>query len=188
MVRAWLVFRGGLFLRDFFELRHTFANDLGWKRKTQTLSRDTLWSESHLGRTDAHQTCGKIDHWSATVAWINGRVGLDQVLVFNVVDRDVAFGRAEDAATNRAAVTDCVSDDNYGFTEQIRRNVVEANEWEVGVGVDLDEGEVLLVVPGDIMRVVGFAVVRGDLDFQVCRALDHVLVSNDVPGRIDNEA
>src|SRR5260370_35419325 len=37
------------------------------------------------------------------------------------------------------------------------------------------------------MRAVSFAVVRRYLDFQVGRALDHMLISHDVAGWIDNE-
>src|SRR5438105_13256515 len=37
------------------------------------------------------------------------------------------------------------------------------------------------------MRAVSFAVVRRYLDFQVGRALDHMLISHDVAGWLDNE-
>src|SRR5438128_11255275 len=37
------------------------------------------------------------------------------------------------------------------------------------------------------MRAVSFAVVRRYLDFQVGRALDHMLISHDIAGWIDNE-
>ena len=38
------------------------------------------------------------------------------------------------------------------------------------------------------MRVVSFAVVGRDLNFQVRRARDHVLVGHDIPGWVDNES
>ena len=37
------------------------------------------------------------------------------------------------------------------------------------------------------MRAVSFAVVRRHLDFQIGRALNHVLIGHDVARRIDNE-
>src|SRR5260370_1266931 len=38
------------------------------------------------------------------------------------------------------------------------------------------------------MRAISLAVVGRDLDFQICRAFDHVLVGHDVTGWIDNES
>ena len=53
--------------------------------------------------------------------------------------------------------------------------------------VDFDERQIGLVIAGDVMSVVRFAVIRRHVNFQIGGTLDHVLVSNDVTSWIDNE-
>src|SRR5262249_10093884 len=61
---------------------------------------------------------------------------------------------------------------------------VEIDEGEGGLRVDFDKGQIGLVVPRDVMRAVGFPVVGGYVNLQVCSAFDHVLVRHDVTCRI----
>ena len=51
---------------------------------------------------------------------INRGVGLEQIVVIGVVDRDVAFHATENAAADRAAVAERVADDDDGLANKIR--------------------------------------------------------------------
>ena len=53
--------------------------------------------------------------------------------------------------------------------------------------VDFDECQIRFVIAGNVVGVVGFAVVRRHVNLQVRGALDHVLIGHDVARRIDNE-
>src|SRR5206468_8712122 len=62
------------------------------------------------------------------------------------------------------------------------------NERESSLGIDLDEREIFFVIAGNVMSVVSFAVIGGNLNLQIGGALDHVLVGHDVTGRVDDES
>ena len=64
---------------------------------------------------------------------------------------------------------------------------MQVDEGQRLVAVDFDEGEIFFLVAGDVARFVALVVVRDDLDFEIGRALHHVLVSHNVTGRIDEE-
>ena len=85
-------------------------------------------SERHFSGADSDQPSRDIDDWPAAVARINRRVRLHEIFVFDVVDRDIALGRAQHAAADRASVTDSITDNENGFAQQVRRNVVEVDE------------------------------------------------------------
>ena len=112
---------------------------------------------------------------------------MHQILVLGLLHGDVAFGGAQHATTDRAAVAYGVADYHYCLTEQIGRNVVEIDEWEIGLRIDFDECQIGLVVAGNVMSAVSLAIVCGDVNLQVRRPLDYVLVRYDIPGRIDDE-
>ena len=76
----------------------------------------TPWGvKGHLGRAYPDQPSGEVDDGASAVAWVNGGVRLYKVLVFNVIDRDIAFDRAEHAAADRAAVADGVAHHDDSF-------------------------------------------------------------------------
>ena len=176
-------FRRWLFLGDLFESFDTFPDDIGGNGESEALSRNALRSEGHLRRADPDKAAGEIDQRAAAVPRINRGVGLEQVLVIVVVDRDVALHAAENAAADRAAVAERVADHDDGLAKEIRRDVVQIDEGERLVAVDLDEGEVLLRVARDVARLETLIVVRDDLDFQIGGALHDVLVRHDVAAR-----
>src|SRR4029077_9771999 len=61
------------------------------------------------------------------------------------------------------------------------------NERKRVLRIDFDEGEVLLGIASNVMRVVSLVVVCNHLNLKVGGALHYVLVSHDISGRIDDE-
>ena len=187
-IRCELLFRLGLLFRDFLELGNAVAHDFRRNSEPESLRRDALRSEGHFGRTDPDQSPGNIDHWPAAVARIDRRIRLHEIFIFDVVDGDLAFGCAQNAAADGAAISDGIAHHEDCLTEQVWRNIIEANKWEGGFGVDFDEGQVRIVVARNVMLVVSLAIVCRDLELQVGGALNHMLVGYNVSRRIDNES
>src|SRR5438034_10647247 len=103
------------------------------------------------------------------------------------IDGDIAFYRTKNASANGTAIANSVAYYNHCLAKQVRRDVVEVNERECIFRVDLYERQVSLVIAGNIVSVVGFAVVCRYVNFQVCGAFDDVLVGHNVTSRVDNE-
>src|SRR6267378_2599808 len=120
-----------MFFGASFEVLYTIAHDIGRNGEPESLCRHTLRGECHFSGTDPDQSPRDIDHRAAAVAWINRRVRLHQIFVIYVVDADVALGRTQHPAANRAAVADGVTDHENGFAQQVGRNVVEVDEREL---------------------------------------------------------
>src|SRR5436189_3678853 len=141
-----------MFFSKAFELLYTVAHYVGWNRESHSLRRNALRRERHFRGADSDKTPGNVDHRSATVARINRRVGLHEVFVIDFADADVALRCAQHAAADRASITDRVANDDHGFAQQVRRNVLETDERKLFLRIDLDEREILFVVAGDVMR------------------------------------
>ncbi len=156
--------------------------------EAQSLGGNALRRESHFGRADSDEAAGEIDERAAAVARIDGGVGLQQILVIDFVDGDVAFGPAQDSPADRAAVSGRVTDHEHRLAQEVRGDVVEIDKREIRFGVDFDEGEVLLLVARDVVGVVGLPVVHRHLDLQIGRALHDVLVGHDITRGIDDES
>src|SRR2546421_2327986 len=104
-----------MFFGERLENFHAVADDIGWNGEPETLGWDALGRERHFRRTDSDQSSGNIDHRSAAVARINRCVRLHEIFVIYGVDADVALGCAQHSATDRASITDRVSDHQDGF-------------------------------------------------------------------------
>src|SRR5437764_5447595 len=104
-----------MFFGESFELLYVIAHDVGRNRESQSLSRNALRRERHLGRADSHEPPGNIDDRSAAVAGINRCVGLDKIFVVDVANIYLALGCAQHAAADRTAVADSVADHEYRF-------------------------------------------------------------------------
>ena len=141
----------------------------------------------HFSRADANQSPGKIDDWPTAVARIDGRIRLHQIFVLDIVHGDVALHGAKNSATDRTAIANCITNHNHCFSQQVRRNVVQADKWECSLGVNLDKRQVCLVIAGDVVGVVSFPVVRRYVNFQIRGTLDDMLVGDDVTRWINNE-
>ena len=176
-----------MFLRDFLELVHVITHDIRRNCETHSLSRNALGRERHFCRADADQTAREIDHRSTAITWINRGVRLYQALVLCLVHSNVALDRAKNSAADRATISDRISYYDYSLAQQVRRNIIKIDKRECSPGVDLDECQIGLVIAGNVVSAVGFAVVCCYMNFQVGGALNHVLVGNDVAFRIDNE-
>ena len=90
-------------------------NDVSGNGESEPLSRNTLRREGHFRGADSDQSAGKIDQRTAAVAGIDRRVGLEQVVIIDVVDRDLALHAAENAAADRAAVAERIADHDDGL-------------------------------------------------------------------------
>ena len=87
-----------------------------------------------------HQSTGEIDHRPAAVAGIDCGIGLHHILVLGFINGDIPFDRAQHAPADRAAVPDSVAHYHDCLTQQVRRNIVEIDEGEIGLRVDFDKG------------------------------------------------
>ena len=74
------------------------------------------------------------------------------------------------------------------MAQEVRGNVVQVDKRKIGLGVDLDEGQILLGVARDVVGVVNFSIIHRHLDFQISRALHDMLVGDDISRWIDDEA
>ena len=61
-------FRRRLFLGDLFELVDALPNDIRGNGEAESLGRNALRSEGHLGRADPDESAGEIDQRTAAVA------------------------------------------------------------------------------------------------------------------------
>ena len=115
---------------------------------------------------------------------INCGIGLHQAFIVGLIHGDVAFDCAQHAAADRAAVAHGVADYHHCLPEQVRRNIVEIDEREIGLRVDFDKGQIGLVIAGNVMSAIGFPIVSGYVNLQIRSTLYHVLVRHDVTRRI----
>src|SRR5262245_45383729 len=103
----------------------TVTHDIGRNGETESLCGPPLWRECHLRRSNTDQPAGEIDHRATAITGINCGVCLHKVLILGVVHGDVAFGCAQHASADRAAVSNSIADYYHCLTEQVGRNVVE---------------------------------------------------------------
>src|SRR5262249_1552019 len=110
-------FKFALLHRHLLEAIDTITHDIGRNGETESLCGNALWCKCHLRRGDADQPPREMDHWSAAIARIDCRVGLHQIFVLGLIDGDVAFGCAQHAPADRAAVANGVAHYYHCLTE-----------------------------------------------------------------------
>jgi hypothetical protein len=144
-----------------------------------------------LGRVDPDEAAVEIDQRAAAVAGIDRRVGLDQVVVGVVLDREAAVQCAENAVADRVLVTRRAAQRNDGFAEKIRRRIAEIEIGELRRLVfNFQQRQVGVLIGGDDLRAVLRAGRERDTDFLfLLRQLHHMRVGqhiavggNDQPG------
>src|SRR5581483_1143495 len=179
--------RRRLYASQFFEPIHALSHHFGRDGETESLSGNALGCEGHFCRRDSHQPPGEIDDRAAAVAGINGRIGLYQVLVLDVVHGDRSFDGAEHSPADGAAVAHRIAHYNHRLAKKIWRDVVETDKWQRFFGVNFNESQVCLIIASDVARAVGLAVIGGHMNLQVRSAFDYMLVGHDVAGRVNNK-
>src|SRR5262249_60277080 len=102
-------------VRQAFECFQASPPDVGRNGQSNPLRWNTLRGERHLCRTDPDQSPRDIDYGTSAVTRINRGIGLHEILVIDVVYRDVALGRAQHATADRTTVTDGVTNHDYGL-------------------------------------------------------------------------
>src|SRR4029077_21080926 len=160
------------------------THNVGRNGEAHSLGGNALWRKSHFRGRNAYQSTGEIDHRPAAVAGINCGIGLHQILVLGFINGDVPFDCAQHAPADRTAVPNSVAHYHDCLTEQVRGNIIEIDEGEIGLRVDFDERQIGLVVASNVMRAVRFPVVSGYVNLQVRSTLYHVLIRHDMTCRI----
>src|SRR5207247_8937710 len=94
---------------------------------------------------------------------------------------------ANATSADEPIVADSVAHHDHRVGNHVGRNIIETDKGECGVRVDFNECQICFVIPGDVVSVVSFTVVCRHGNFQVIGALDHMLIGNDITGRINNE-
>ncbi len=160
------------------------THNIGRNGEAHSLGGNALWRKRHFRGRNTYQSAGEIDHRPAAVAGINCGIGLHQILILGFINGDVPFDCAQHAPADRAAVSNSIAHYHDCLTEQVRRNIVEIDEREIGLRVDFDKGQIGLVIAGNVMRAIGFPIVSGYVNLQIRSTLYHVLVRYDVTCRI----
>src|SRR5581483_4933415 len=139
-------------------------------------------------RRDADHLAAEIEERPARVPVVDRRVGLDRVLDRGVVRRgDLAPEGADDPAGDGVVEPERVADRDDAVADLDLVGVAERDRVEPArQRVDLDHREVRRGVLADERRLVGRAV--GERDRDVRGAVDDVLVRDDVPLRVVDEA
>src|SRR5260370_33958202 len=106
-----------MFFSERFEVLYAIAHYFGWNREPESLGRNALRGERHFSGTDSDQPARDVDDRPAAVARINRGIRLHEGFVFDVIDRDVAFGSDQHTAADRTSVTDCVANDEDRFAQ-----------------------------------------------------------------------
>ena len=129
-----------------------------------------------------------VDQRPARVAVVDRGVGLDRVVDGQRVRRlDLPLHGADDAGRERARVAEGIADREDGISDLDHVRVAEHQRSErARVRVDLQHRRVGGRVLADDGRVD--LVLAGERDLNLLRALDHVVVRDDVPGLVDHEA
>src|SRR5205814_6870886 len=127
------------------------------------------------------------DNGPSGISRINSRIGLHQVFVFQIADRDLPVQSAQDTPADRAAIPDRVADYDHSFAEKVLGKIIQVDEGEAALAFDLDEREILSWITCDVARIVNLAIAGCDFDFQVRRSLHHMLVCHNVARWINDE-
>src|SRR5262249_23994308 len=136
-------------------------------------------------RVDADDLALGVEQGTAGVAGIDGRVGLDEVVVGPLVD--VPADGADDADGDRVLEAERVADgdDPLADTEGVR--ITQLHRGQVfGIALDLDQRDVGLRVASRDLRLELLPV--GQLHQDLVGVLDDVVVGEDVAAGVDDEA
>ncbi len=134
---------------------------------------------------DADDLALHVDERPAGVAPVDGRVGLDEVLVVVVAQAELAALGADDPRRDGVLHAEGIADGQDPFSDLDLGRVAELGEGG-GLGFDLDQGDVGLGVgPDDLGRI--FVSLDGE-DLDLLGVLDDVVVGQDVAVGADEEA
>ena len=139
-------------------------------------------------RVDADHLSARVEEWAARVAVIERGVGLDHVVDRRAVRRDdAALPRADDAGRDRAVLTERIPDRDDGVADPyaVRVSKLERRE-RARLHAHLQDGDIgRRIAPDNARRKL--LVVR-EAHVNLLRALDDVVVRDDVAGLVDDEA
>src|SRR5262249_53163658 len=136
------------------------------------------------GGVDADDLALQVDQRAAGVAGVDGRVGLDEVLV-HVHVQATALG-ADDAVGHGAGPAERGADGQDAVADLHGPAVAQFEGGQVALGVDADDGQVGLGVDLDLLGREPAAVGQHDLD--LVGAVDDVVVGQDDALGVDDEA
>lgn len=138
-----------------------------------------------LRRNDADHLAVGVKERAARVAGVDRGGGLDHVKRRSV-DVDRAVGAGDDALAHRERqLAKRVADGGDGLADPELGRVADRDRLKAGL-LDLDDGDIIVLVAAYDARVIGLGVVERHLDG--ARALDDVVVRDDVAVGRDNKA
>ena len=133
---------------------------------------------------DADHFAVEVEQRSAGIAAIDGGVGLNVIVVRPRID--VAVARRDDAGGHGAAEAERITDGDDPFAEPQLVGIAELHRLERLVAVHAQQSQVALGILADQIGLELGAVIEDDID--LVGVGDHVIVGDDQPGRIDDEA
>ncbi len=135
-------------------------------------------------RVDPNDLAVHVEHRAAGIAFVDGCVRLDVIVVGTLVD--VAVTRRDDALRHRAAETEGIADREHPIADARLVAVAEFDGLQRLLGLHAQHRNVDLRVLADDLRLELLPVreVHGDL----VGVGDHMIVGDDDPRRVDDEA
>src|SRR5581483_5456117 len=135
-------------------------------------------------RVDADDLAVEIEQRTTGVAAIDRGVGLDVIIIRPRID--IAVTGRDDAGGHGAAETKRVADRDHPLAEPQRVGVAELHGDQRLVRLEAQQREIRAFVAADDLSLVLAAVVQNDVD--LVGVGDHVVVGDDQPRRVDDEA
>ena len=137
----------------------------------------------HDGGVDADNLAVDVQQRTARIAGIDGGVGLDEILIR--FDAHVgASGSRDDADRHGPVQAEGVADGDSPLADFQLVRIAQDRGRQVG-SVDLDHGDVGLLIPPDDLRVIDLVV--GELDLDRLGIPHHVVIGYDVAVLADDE-
>ena len=133
---------------------------------------------------DADDLAVHVEHWTAGIAAVDRRVGLQKIVIGARID--VALTRRQDARGDAAAEPERVADRQHPVADARRVAVAPIRRGQRLVGLDLEQGDVGLGVAADHRGLQIGVVVQDDGD--LVGIGDDVVIGDDIARRIDDEA
>ncbi len=163
------------------QLGHDPAGDLGRDGEADA---DGGAGRRGDGGIDAHHLALHVEHRTAGVAGVDRRVDLQEIV--ERARADIAPARRDDAGGDRAAEAERVAGAHHPVAHLDRAAVAPADIGQRGRRGHLDQRHVGQIVHADHLgRQVGAV---GQADHDLVGAADHVIVRDDIAGRVDDEA
>jgi len=164
-----------------FELGQHFLDQIGGDGEADA---DIAAGLAEDRRVDADHFAAHVDQRAAGITRIDRGVGLNEIVIGP--GADLTPLRADDARRHRVIEAEGIADGHDPFADLEPVGVTEADHGEIVSRVDLDHGDIGLLIAANHFGVVALSVRQGHGDF--LRAVDDVAIGENRAVAIDDES